>query len=255
MDIIDTALETLELERNATSQDIKQAYRDLVKVWHPDRFPTDLRIRCKAEEKLKKINAAYDILQNYDPSLRKHSRPYDDPTPRPYTAREYTKAEAETPKSDPASSQERPRGNEQSASSSTGFQNQTYQKDFKWYTQYVNFEGRANRGSYWRQFFLFNIIFAVVLFLDGRANTTKESLYIFYVLGFANTTKDDIYILYVLTMFLPGLAITVRRLHDIGKNGWWILLIFLSLPGWIGLFNLVRRDGDPYSNKWGPPPE
>jgi len=56
------ALEVLGLDDGATAATIKEAYRDLVKVWHPDRFGSDARLREKAEEKLKEINLAYQTL-------------------------------------------------------------------------------------------------------------------------------------------------------------------------------------------------
>jgi len=55
------ALKTLELSPAATPDDIKTAYRELVKVWHPDRFP-DASLKARAEAKLKEINAAYEKL-------------------------------------------------------------------------------------------------------------------------------------------------------------------------------------------------
>src|SRR6266566_1359822 len=58
------ALDVLALRPGATSVEIKEAYRDLVKVWHPDRFGSDARLRQKAEEKLKQINKAYLVLQS-----------------------------------------------------------------------------------------------------------------------------------------------------------------------------------------------
>jgi hypothetical protein len=58
------ALDVLALRPGATSVDIKEAYRDLVKVWHPDRFGSDARLRQKAEDKLKEINKAYRVLQS-----------------------------------------------------------------------------------------------------------------------------------------------------------------------------------------------
>lgn len=57
------ALDVLALRPGATSKEIKEAYRDLVKVWHPDRFGDDQRLRQKAEAKLKEINEAYNLLQ------------------------------------------------------------------------------------------------------------------------------------------------------------------------------------------------
>jgi hypothetical protein len=58
------ALEVLALRPGATPSEIKEAYRDLVKVWHPDRFGSDLRLREKAELQLKRINEAYRVLQS-----------------------------------------------------------------------------------------------------------------------------------------------------------------------------------------------
>jgi curved DNA-binding protein CbpA len=56
------ALQTLELHRGASAEEIKAAYHMLVKVWHPDRFANDKKLRGSAEEKLKAINSAYLIL-------------------------------------------------------------------------------------------------------------------------------------------------------------------------------------------------
>jgi curved DNA-binding protein CbpA len=60
------ALDTLGFTAEATNAEIKQAYRDLVKVWHPDRFGSDARLRAKAEDRLKQINAAYRALEAGD---------------------------------------------------------------------------------------------------------------------------------------------------------------------------------------------
>lgn len=80
MDDIFKYYKTLGLKRrSATEEEIKQAYRDLVKVWHPDRFPNDPRLQQKAQEKLKEINLAYEYLKShrYTPSSDdKH--PYDE---------------------------------------------------------------------------------------------------------------------------------------------------------------------------------
>ncbi len=54
---------TLEIHENATTEEIRQAYRDLVTIWHPDRYQGNLRLQEKANEKLKELNAAYDMLK------------------------------------------------------------------------------------------------------------------------------------------------------------------------------------------------
>jgi hypothetical protein len=58
------ALDFLALRPGAGPTEIKEAYRDLVKVWHPDRFGSDPRLRQKAEDKLKQLNEAYRVLQS-----------------------------------------------------------------------------------------------------------------------------------------------------------------------------------------------
>jgi uncharacterized membrane protein YhaH (DUF805 family) len=86
---------------------------------------------------------------------------------------------------------------------------------------YANFKGRASRSDYW-YFILFNAIFAIV------------ASYLDKALGFSFVTpKADpsglqpamaygyIYVIYTLAVFIPGLSLTVRRLHDVGKSGWW----------------------------------
>ena len=60
------ALKALELHTGASFQEIKQAYRDLALVWHPDRFAHRSRLQEKASERLKEINTAYDVLRSYD---------------------------------------------------------------------------------------------------------------------------------------------------------------------------------------------
>lgn len=65
----DIHFQTLEIEPGASKDDIKQAYKDLAKVWHPDRFSEDSRLQQKAESKLKRINAAYEFLKSYQPQV------------------------------------------------------------------------------------------------------------------------------------------------------------------------------------------
>jgi hypothetical protein len=57
--------ELLGLRPGSPAESVKEAYRDMAKVWHPDRFPNDERLRQKAQDKLKEINAAYERLEGY----------------------------------------------------------------------------------------------------------------------------------------------------------------------------------------------
>jgi hypothetical protein len=87
------ALRALGLRLGASEAAIKEAYRDMAKVWHPDRFPGDERLRRKAQEELKHINEAYRILSARRASTREPrsgsaaEKPRDRPPPPPWTAR------------------------------------------------------------------------------------------------------------------------------------------------------------------------
>jgi GUN4-like/DnaJ domain len=73
--------QVLEIEVGASQDDIKQAYRDLAKVWHPDRFSDNLKLQKKAEEKLIKINAAYEFLKSYQPQVSKNKIEFNQAQP------------------------------------------------------------------------------------------------------------------------------------------------------------------------------
>jgi hypothetical protein len=60
---IEVCYQTLALEPGASQSEIQQAYKDLVRIWHPDRFSDDPRLQAKVEQQLKQINAAYEILK------------------------------------------------------------------------------------------------------------------------------------------------------------------------------------------------
>ena len=83
-DKLEQALRVLGLAPSATGQAIKEAYLDLVKVWHPDRFGSDARLRAKAQEKLKDVNAAFEQLRGYCPSDSRPSREAVPPVPPTY---------------------------------------------------------------------------------------------------------------------------------------------------------------------------
>lgn len=127
----------------------------------------------------------------------------------------------------------------------------------KWYLkalrQYTDFSGRARRTEYW-MFVLFNLIFAfVAMGIDNVLGITfkfsgmdGEPLPIFY---------GWIYVLYALFVLIPGLAVLVRRLHDVGKSGWMILILLIPAVGAIWLLVLACMDSQSGSNKWGPNPK
>jgi len=62
---IDRCIEILRLKPGASQEEVTQAYKDLVNVWHPDRFANNQRLQKRAEQKLKEINAAYDYIRSF----------------------------------------------------------------------------------------------------------------------------------------------------------------------------------------------
>ena len=114
-----------------------------------------------------------------------------------------------------------------------------------WYlkvlNQYTDFNGRARRTEYW-MFTLFNIIFGVIAM--GFDNVLGIA---FGELGF----YGPLYLIYGLAMFLPGLAVGVRRLHDVGKSGWMYLISLIPLIGAIWLLVLMVTDGESSENEYG----
>lgn len=109
---------------------------------------------------------------------------------------------------------------------------------------YANFNGRARRQEYW-MFTLFHVIIVFVLaFLSGALAESADSPVALIVL-----------LIYVLATFLPALAVTVRRLHDTGKSGWYYLLTLIPYIGGIILLVFTVQNGDVGPNQYGPDPK
>jgi uncharacterized membrane protein YhaH (DUF805 family) len=108
---------------------------------------------------------------------------------------------------------------------------------------YVNFQGRARRKAYW-MFVLFNIIALVILSLiEGALGLSGQN-------GYGILTG-----LYSLAIILPLIALAVRRLHDTGRSGWWILIGLVPLIGPIVLIVFYVTDSQPGTNQYGPNPK
>ncbi len=105
--------------------------------------------------------------------------------------------------------------------------------------KYAVFEGRAGRAEYW-YFALFNAIIAIVLWLINS------------VIG---DEKDTLGLLYGLAVFIPSLAVAVRRLHDTGKSAWMLLINLIPFIGFIWFLVLLIKDSDIGDNKYGPNPK
>ena len=106
----------------------------------------------------------------------------------------------------------------------------------EWYLkvlkQYGDFSGRARRKEYWI-FVLFNIIFT----------------------GIATLISPKLYTIYTLAVLIPNLAVTIRRLHDVGKSGWMCFIALIPLIGAIWILVLMLSDSNPGENKYGVNPK
>jgi uncharacterized membrane protein YhaH (DUF805 family) len=104
--------------------------------------------------------------------------------------------------------------------------------------QYAVFDGRARRKEYW-MFVLFNIVIAAALAIVGR------------VVGLDGALRG----LYVLGVLIPSLAVSVRRMHDTGRSGWWLLVVLVPLVGWLIVLYFMAQAGETGGNSHGPDPK
>ena len=113
-------------------------------------------------------------------------------------------------------------------------------------SKYVDFTGRARRSEFW-WFVLFQVLVGIAasildwLFLDQYR--------------FNNDSNGPLQTIANLALFLPSIAVTVRRLHDIDRSGWWQLIGLVPIVGWILMLIWLIRDGQPHQNRFGYAPK
>jgi uncharacterized membrane protein YhaH (DUF805 family) len=117
----------------------------------------------------------------------------------------------------------------------------------KWYIEvmrkYAVFSGRARRQEYW-MFVLSNVMIVVFLgIIDGMADSDSEG------------SRSTLTTLYVLATLIPLLAVGVRRLHDTGRSGWWMLIGVIPIIGAIVLLIFIIQDSQLMDNQYGPNPK
>ncbi|MBJ6136695.1 MULTISPECIES: DUF805 domain-containing protein [Marinobacter] len=117
-----------------------------------------------------------------------------------------------------------------------------------WYLEvlkkYAVFSGRARRKEYWF-FILFNIIISLVLgVIDGFTGSYNEAAGLGLLGG-----------IYSLAVLIPGLAVTVRRLHDTGRSGWWFWIVLVPVIGALVLLVFMVLDSKPGQNQYGANPK
>lgn len=112
-------------------------------------------------------------------------------------------------------------------------------------SRYFEFSGRSRRSEFW-YFFLTHLLIGFSL---GLLQT---------ILGIGSQSAAllaGLSSLISLGLFIPGLAVSVRRLHDVGKSGWWLLIAFIPLVGAVVLIIWWATDSEAGPNRWGPNPK
>lgn len=114
--------------------------------------------------------------------------------------------------------------------------------------KYADFEGRASRGEYWHFMLIYQLIVAIILFICAAIS---------YVTPVSGTTGVSLglVILFVLSIgfIIPGVAVAIRRLHDVGWSGWPILLALVPFVGIPVVLILMALPGKTVSNRFGDP--
>lgn len=110
--------------------------------------------------------------------------------------------------------------------------------------KYACFSGRARRQEYWL-FVLFNIIAGIIVGVISGVLVSVTNVTAFAFLG----------TIYNLAVLIPGFAVFFRRLHDTGRSGWWWLIAFIPIIGWIVLIVFCCLDSQPGDNQYGPNPK
>ena len=106
--------------------------------------------------------------------------------------------------------------------------------------KYAVFSGRARRKEYW-MFYLMNLLVACAIAIVETIAGVQS--------------PGPLSIVYSVAIFIPALALAVRRLHDTGRSGWWLLIGLLPIIGAIVLLFMVLQDSQPGENQYGPNPK
>lgn len=122
------------------------------------------------------------------------------------------------------------------------------------FKNYVNFSGRSTRSEYWWPMLSLGIIEAILygifygaLFYTAAAETDSA--------GPLVTVVMILLIVLSLAVVIPSVSVTVRRLHDTGRSGWWYFIALVPCIGSIIFLIFMCTDSQPGDNQWGPNPK
>jgi uncharacterized membrane protein YhaH (DUF805 family) len=118
----------------------------------------------------------------------------------------------------------------------------------KWYFQvlrkYAVFAGRARRKEYW----IFGLIHGLIIFALSYPHILTSAVD-------SESHLGQIQMLYLLATFIPLVAVSVRRLHDTNRSGWWFLMYLIPLANLILFFLFMTENSQPGENRYGPNPK
>ena len=117
------------------------------------------------------------------------------------------------------------------------------------FDHYVKFDGRASRSAYWWWALFVFIVGIVANVLDGVFGLQQFREFNGQMYAAGGVISG----LATLALLLPNLSVTIRRLHDTDRSGWWWFIVIFPVIGWIiSLYFMIAR-GTPGPNRFGPP--
>ncbi|MEA3492424.1 MAG: DUF805 domain-containing protein [Campylobacterota bacterium] len=130
--------------------------------------------------------------------------------------------------------------------------------------RYAQFDGRASRSEFW-YFALFSLIISIALgILDGVLGTAYSYEVVTNTIATATVESTEMTVtqtigymqtLYSLLILIPSIAVSIRRLHDIGKSGWWLLIAIVPIIGLFILLFFYVKDSQSGDNEYGENPK
>lgn len=115
------------------------------------------------------------------------------------------------------------------------------------FTNYVTFKGRSSRAAYW-----YWVLFYVLL--DIACAIIDSAFFIDPIAEAVERSRGPIELIFLLLTALPTIAVSVRRLHDIDRRGWWVLIGVIPIIGLIVLVIWYCTQGTEGDNRFGPDP-
>ncbi|HEV2817533.1 MAG TPA: DUF805 domain-containing protein [Allosphingosinicella sp.] len=122
--------------------------------------------------------------------------------------------------------------------------------------RFADFAGRSRRREYWLWVLFFVVTLSALTWLDirlglgGSATGSSSGGGVSFDVNFG-----PLGIVFGLATLVPSLAVGVRRLHDLGKSGWWMLLAIIPFIGWLYQLFVFTQPGVPGPNRYGPDPK